>query len=76
MKQSGHLNPSEEPEVDAPSLQSMEGYLQTSMEVWVDYNNRMSWKYDDDRCVCLCGDMESEKHVLFDCNIYDDVHMM
>ena len=33
MKQSGHLNPSEE-----PSLQSMEGYVQTSMEVWVDNN--------------------------------------
>ena len=28
------------PELDAPSLQSMEGYLQTSMEVWVN-NNRV-----------------------------------
>ena len=38
MKQYGHLNLSEEPELDAPSLQSMEGHLQTSMEVWVDNN--------------------------------------
>ena len=27
------------PELDAPSLQSMEGHLQTSMEVCVDNNN-------------------------------------
>ena len=27
------------PELDAPSLQSIEGHLQTSMEVWVDNNN-------------------------------------
>ena len=39
MKQSGHLNPSEKPELDDPSLQSMEGHLQTSMEVWVNNNN-------------------------------------
>ena len=26
------------PELDTPSLQSMEGHLQTSMEVWVDNN--------------------------------------
>ena len=32
MKQSGHLNPSEE-------TGSMEGHLQISMEVWVDNNN-------------------------------------
>ena len=31
----------------------------------------MSWKYDDMRCVC--GDVESEKHVLMDCNLYVDV---
>ena len=39
MKQSGHLNPSEEVELDALSLQSIEGHLQTSMNVWVDNNN-------------------------------------
>ena len=39
MKQSGHLNPCEEPELDVPSLRSMKGHLQTSMEVWVDNNN-------------------------------------
>ena len=27
-------------ELDGPSLQSMEGHLQTSMEVWVDNNNK------------------------------------
>ena len=27
------------PELDAPSLQSMKGHLQTIMEVWVDNNN-------------------------------------
>ena len=31
----------------------------------------MSWKYDDMRCVC--GDVESEKHVMLDCNLYMDV---
>ena len=40
MKQSGHLKILvRKPELDAPSLQSMEGHLQTSMEVWVDNNN-------------------------------------
>ena len=39
MKQSGHLNPIEETGTGCPSLQSMEGRLQTSMEVWVDINN-------------------------------------
>ena len=33
MKQSGHLNPSEETGTGCPVLQSMEGHLQTSMEV-------------------------------------------
>ena len=39
MKQSAHLNPSEE--LDAPSLQTMEGHPQTSMGVWVDNNMRI-----------------------------------
>ena len=39
MKQSGHLNPSEETGTGCPLLQSMEGHLQTSMEVWVDNKN-------------------------------------
>ena len=35
------------PELDAPSLQSMEGHLQTSMDVWVDNNNcQNQWHYD------------------------------
>ena len=38
MKQSGHLNPSEETGTGCPSRQSMEGHLQTSMKVW-DNNN-------------------------------------
>ena len=33
--------------------------------------SRRSWKYDDMRCVC--GDVESEKHVLLDCNLYMDM---
>ena len=33
-------------------------------------NTRMSWKYDDN-IVCVC--MESEEHVLLDCNLYMDV---
>ena len=28
------------PELDVPSLQSMEGHLQTSMDVWVDNNKK------------------------------------
>ena len=31
----------------------------------------MAWKYDEDWCVC--GDVESQKHVLFYCNFYVDV---
>ena len=34
------------PEMDAPPLQSMEGHLQTSMEVWVDNNNSKIMKYN------------------------------
>ena len=34
-------------------------------------STRISWKYDDTRCVC--GDLESEKHVLLGCNLYVDV---
>ena len=33
-------------------------------------STRMSWKYDDMRC--MCGDVESEKHELLDCNFYKD----
>ena len=36
------------PELDAPSLQCMEGHLQTSMEVWVDNNNKKYLVIDDD----------------------------
>ena len=32
---------------------------------------RMLWKYDD--VCCVCGDVESEKQVLLDCNLYVDV---
>ena len=31
-------------------------------------NTRMSWKYDDEHCVC--GEVESEEHVFLDCNHY------
>ena len=34
-------------------------------------DTRMSWKYNDERCVC--GKVESEEHVLLDCNIDMDV---
>ena len=34
-------------------------------------STRMTWKYDEIHCVC--GDVESEKHVLLDCNLYVDV---
>ena len=29
-------------------------------------SDRMTWKYDDDKC--RCGLVETEKHVLFECN--------
>ena len=46
MKQSGHLNPSEETGTGCPpSLQTMEGHLQTSMEVCVD-NNKAAGRDD------------------------------
>ena len=31
---------------------------------------RRSWKYYDERYVC--GEVDSEKHVLLDCNLYMD----
>ena len=31
----------------------------------------MAWKYEDTRCVC--GDVESEEHVLFEFNLYMDL---
>ena len=33
-------------------------------------NTRMSWKYDDEHCVC---EVESEEHMLLDYNLYMDV---
>ena len=30
-------------------------------------NTRMSWKYDDENCVC--GEVVSEDHILLDCNL-------
>ena len=34
-------------------------------------NRRMPWKYDDEHYVC--GEVESEEHMVLDCNIYMDV---
>ena len=34
-------------------------------------NTRMSWKYDDEYCVC--EEVESEEHMVLDCNLYMDV---
>ena len=31
-------------------------------------NERMTWKYKDDKG--LCGLVETEKHVLFECTLY------
>ena len=31
-------------------------------------SERMAWKYDDD--CCGCGQVETEEHVLFECNRY------
>ena len=31
---------------------------------------RMTWKYDD--CRCVCGLVETEMHVLFECTLYEE----
>ena len=31
-------------------------------------SERMTWKYEDDKC--LCGLVETEKHVLFECTLW------
>ena len=33
-------------------------------------NDRITWKYDDDKC--QCGLVETEKHVLFECTLYGE----
>ena len=33
-------------------------------------SDRMTWKYDDDKC--QCGLVETEKHVLFECTLYGE----
>ena len=33
-------------------------------------SKRMAWKYDDD--CCGCGQVETEEHVLFECNRYGE----
>ena len=55
MKQSGHLIPNEETGTGCPSLQSMEGHLQMSMEVWVDNNYNMDGWMDGRVGGCLAG---------------------
>ena len=31
-------------------------------------SERMTWKYEDDKC--MCGRVETEKPVLFECTLY------
>ena len=33
-------------------------------------SERMTWKYEDDKC--RCGQVETEKPVLFKCTLYGD----
>ena len=33
-------------------------------------SERMTWKYDDAKC--RCGLVETEKYVLFECNLYGE----
>ena len=33
-------------------------------------SDRMTWKYDDDKC--RCGLVETEKHVLLECTLYGE----
>ena len=67
MKQSGHLNPSEETGTGCPAIQSMEGHLQTSMEVW--FNNNDIEFYISRGLVCVkverTKQMREETHLLF-----------
>ena len=34
------------------------------------HTTRMTWKYDD--CRCVCGLVETEMHVLFECTLYEE----
>ncbi len=66
--------------VDFKRVPGLESYAKSGagarMRLWVRggcmpvrNNERMHWKYDSNQCVC--GEVETEHHILFECNRYE-----
>ena len=47
-----------------------DGNVGEGVRLMVRGSDRMTWKYDDDKC--RCGLVETEKHVLFECTLYGE----
>ena len=49
---------------------SADGKVGAGVRLPVRGSDRMTWKYDDDKC--RCGLVKTEKHVLLECTLYGE----
>ena len=48
----------------------VDGNVGAGVRLMVRRSDRMTWKYDDDKC--RCGLVETERHALFECTLYGE----